>query len=89
MSDPHDKANRGGSRGGHGGQTTPPYRIILGKPKEWCSGIKCHKMHYFLSLASFQYFMRYNLPYLIWGCTHHAPYFNLHYSSLKFSLKIL
>ena len=44
---------------------------------------KCHKMHYFLSLASFQYFMRYNLPYLIWGCNHHAHYFNLHCSSLK------
>ena len=26
--------------------------------------------------------MRYNLPYLIWGYTHYAPYFNLHHSSL-------
>ena len=69
--------------GGSWGSKDPPSRIILGMLKEWCSGIKLHKMHYFLSLASFQYVMRYNLPYLIWGCTHHAPYFNLHHSSLK------
>ena len=31
MSDPHDKANRGGSRGGHGGQTTPPLQNYIGK----------------------------------------------------------
>ena len=31
---------RGGSRGGHGGQKAPSSRIILGKPKECCSGIK-------------------------------------------------
>ena len=31
---------RGGSRGDHGGQKIPSFRIIQGKPKEWCSGIK-------------------------------------------------
>ena len=44
---------------------------------------KHHKMNYFLSLASFQYFMRYNPPYFIWGCTDHTPTFYLHHSSLK------
>ena len=34
--------------------------------------------------------MRYNLPYLIWGCTHHAPYFQFtlfKFENHKFSLK--
>ena len=60
----------GADPGGSWGSKDPLSRIILEKPKEWYSGIK---MHYFLSLASFQYFMKYNLPYLIWDCTHHAP----------------
>ena len=31
---------QGRIKGGHGGQKTPPSRIIFGKPKQWCGGIK-------------------------------------------------
>ena len=66
----------GADPGGHGGQKTPPSKFILGKPKEWCNGIK---MHYFLSLTSFQYFMRYN-PYM----ELHPPRLLLPFTPFKF-----
>ena len=60
------------------GVKRPPSRIILGKTKEWCNGIKNPKIPF--SLVSFM-----TLLYLILGCTHQAPYFNFHHLHLEIS----